>query len=127
MSALMESTSEFSNDDRNRSSRQKLEDLMSEIVERLNTRQGRQMALMLAGAEPESELFKAFSNKVILEARKRGMEIVDHAKSNGDYQSKMSPDIFVDMLLGLVFVRLLLRHDELNPELLAEVTRRFWD
>lgn len=45
--------------------------IINETVRRLNSRQGRRMALMLAGAEPESELFKAFSNRVILNGRTR--------------------------------------------------------
>lgn len=91
-----------------------LQSLIGEIVDRLNTKRGRQIALMLAGAEPDSELFKAFSNKVILEGRQRGLSILEGAQSIGEIDIGVDPALCIDMLLGAVFLRLLLRHDKLD-------------
>ncbi|MCG8491009.1 MAG: TetR/AcrR family transcriptional regulator [Sneathiellales bacterium] len=126
MSALMEGADQLSDEDAEKSNRQKLEDLVSEILERLNSKRGRQMALILAGAEADSEIFKAFSNKVILEGRARGLDILKQAKSSGEIEDTADPGILIDMVLGVIFLRLLLGHDELKTDLAMEAVKKIW-
>lgn len=127
MSALMEGADQLSDEDAKKSNQQKLEDLVSEILERLNSKRGRQMALILAGAEADSEIFKAFSNKVILEGRARGLDILEQAKAAGEIEKSADPGILIDMVLGVIFLRLLLGHDEMKADLAIEAVRKIWN
>ncbi len=88
-----------------------------EIVRRLNTKRGRHMALLLAGAEPDGELFKAFSNKVMLEGRAAGIALIEAGQGRGEINPALDAGLVMDLILGAIFVRLLLRHASLDEAL----------
>lgn len=91
-----------------------LEALIASIVERLNTKRGRQMALMLAAAEPDGELFKAFANRVMLEGRRAGIAIIEAGIARGELDGTLDAALAMDLILGAIFLRLLLRHAPLD-------------
>ena len=94
--------------------------LVESIVDRLNSRRGRQMAMMLASAEPDGELFKAFSNRVVLEGRERGLDLLKQEKAAGRIATDADCALAMDMVFGAVFLRLLLRHAPLDPAIGGE-------
>jgi AcrR family transcriptional regulator len=100
-----------------------LELLVEDIITRLNTKQGRQMALMLASAEPDSELFKAFANRVILQGRQRGLSILQQQMASGDIGEGTDLAVVIDMIFGAIMLRLLLRHEKLDVSLAQETIR----
>ena len=91
--------------------------LIETIVERLSTKRGRQMALMLAGSEPDSELFKAFSNRVVLEGRQQGLDLLEQQKASGQIRQDADTALAMDMVFGAVLLRLLLRNAPLEAEI----------
>lgn len=91
-----------------------LQTLIESIVERLGTKRGRQMALMLAAAEPDGELFKAFANRVMLEGRQNGTAIIEAGIAKGEIGAGLDPGLAMDLILGAIFLRLLLRHAPLD-------------
>lgn len=109
MSALLEADTSIGADGRG-----DLQALVRSIVERLNTKRGRQMALMLAAAEPDGELFKAFANRVMLEGRQAGIAIIEAGMARGDIDATLDPGLAMDLILGAIFLRLLLRHAPLD-------------
>ena len=94
-----------------------LRTLLRDMIARLDSRRGRQMALMLAGAEPESELFKAFSNRVMMDGRRRGAAILDAVKVRGEIRDDVDTGLCLDLIFGAVFLRLLLDHAPLGDAL----------
>lgn len=100
--------------------------LVEDIVTRLNSRRGRQMALMLAGAEADGELFKAFSNRVVLEGRKRGLEYLAAAQQQGKVDKGADIALAMDMVFGAVFLRLLLRHAPLDEDMAGAALDLLW-
>ncbi|MDO9488255.1 MAG: TetR/AcrR family transcriptional regulator, partial [Sphingomonadaceae bacterium] len=86
MSALLEADAESGADGRG-----DLRALIESIVERLNTKRGRQMALMLAAAEPDGELFKAFANRVMLEGRQAGIAMIEAGMASGEIDATLDP------------------------------------
>lgn len=94
--------------------------LMRRTMSRLNSRHGRQMALMLAGADPESEIFRAFANRVVLEGRREGLALLREAQAGGGLARGLSAEAAVDMAFGAVMARLLLRHEKLDDRLADE-------
>jgi len=109
MSALLEADSGTVADGRG-----DLQALVETIVERLNTKRGRQMALMLAAAEPDGELFKAFANRVMLEGRQAGLAIIEAGVASGKIDAALDAGLAMDLILGAIFLRLLLRHAPLD-------------
>ena len=94
--------------------------LLRRTISRLDSRHGRQMALMLAGADPDSEIFRAFANRVMLEGRREGLALLAAARADGALPPDFSPEAAVDMAFGAIMARLLLRHEKLNDRLAEE-------
>ena len=88
--------------------------LVETIIARLNTKRGRHMALMLASAEPDGELFKGFANRVILEGRNKGLVILQNEIVAGKIRHDADLKIALDMIFGAIMLRLLLRHELLD-------------
>lgn len=119
MSALLEADGGAETDGRG-----DLEALIASIVERLNTKRGRQMALMLAAAEPDGELFKAFANRVMLEGRRAGIAIIEAGIARGEIDGALDAALAMDLILGAIFLRLLLRHAPLDAGIARAVIDR---
>lgn len=113
MAALVDNAKEPDNADK-QSGVDDLKNLVDTVVERLNSKRGRQMALMLAGAEPDSELFKAFANRVVLEGRQKGLEILQAEQKAGRIRMDADLEMTLDLIFGAVLLRLLLRHAPLD-------------
>ncbi len=91
-----------------------IEELVESIITRLNTKRGRQMALMLASSEPDGELFKAFANRVILKGRQDGLAMLQAQKARGLIDADADLSLVLDMIFGAIMLRLLLRHEILD-------------
>ncbi len=84
------------------------------LIERLSTRQGRQVTLMMASAERDSEMAKAFRHRVILQGRDEGRAILERAMAAGDVRADLDVDVVLDLIYGPVFFRLLTGHGDLD-------------
>ncbi|WP_172294235.1 TetR/AcrR family transcriptional regulator [Pseudoruegeria sp. HB172150] len=94
------------------------------IVRAFATTRGRQIAVTLAAADPESEMTRAFRNRVILTSRETGRRLIEQAAARGEISFPTDIDVVLDMAYGPVFYRLLLGHLPLNPEFAAALVVR---
>jgi AcrR family transcriptional regulator len=78
------------------------------------TTRGRQVALTLASADPESEYTKAFRNRVILASREAGRLMVEKAIAAGEIVRPADVETLLDMIYGPLFYRLLVGHGSLD-------------
>lgn len=83
---------------------------LRELAARFSTRSGRSVTLMLAAAEPDSELAKAFRHRVILAARDEGRRLLRQAVAGGALRRGLDLDVALDLLYGPLFLRVLLGH-----------------
>lgn len=83
---------------------------LRELAGRFSARSGRSVTLMLAAAEPDSELAKAFRHRVILAARDEGRRLLRQAVTDGALRRGIDVDVALDMLYGPLFLRVLLGH-----------------
>lgn len=90
---------------------------MRGLVTAFASTRGRQVALALASADPESEFTKAFRNKVILASREAGRAILQGAIVSGEIASPPDLEVLLDMIYGPVFYRLLVGHQPLDAAL----------
>jgi AcrR family transcriptional regulator len=80
---------------------------------------GRSVTMMIAAAEQETELSKAFRNHFILARRNEGRAFLAGAMSNGEIRKDLDVDVALDLIYAPVFYRLLMGH--------APLTARFID
>jgi AcrR family transcriptional regulator len=84
------------------------------IVERFKSPSGRHVAALIAAADAETELSKAFRNHFILARRSEGVGLLREAIQAGDLHADLDVEIAVDLLYGPLFFRLLSGHAALN-------------
>ncbi|MEM7524011.1 MAG: TetR/AcrR family transcriptional regulator [Pseudomonadota bacterium] len=89
--------------------------LAEATVDRLASPSGRRMSQLLASADTDSELFKAFRNHVALESRERARGLIAAAQNDGALAADLDVDLALDMIFGAIFLRVLLRHEPLAP------------
>ncbi|RVO38033.1 TetR/AcrR family transcriptional regulator [Sinorhizobium meliloti] len=87
---------------------------MRSLIQAFATTRGRQIAMTLAAADPESEFTKAFRNQVILSSREAGRAMLLEAAARGEITLQQDLEVLLDMIYGPVFYRLLVGHRPLD-------------
>jgi AcrR family transcriptional regulator len=87
---------------------------VTRVVAAFANSRGRNAALMVASADPDSELSKAFRNQVMLASREEGKTIVLRGIKEGSLRRNINVDAAVDMIYGPIFYRLLVGHGLVN-------------
>ena len=87
---------------------------MQALVKAFATTRGRQIAMTLAAADPESEMTRAFRNRVILSSREAGRQLITEAVRRGEIPPPVEIETLLDMVYGPVFYRILAGHQPLN-------------
>jgi AcrR family transcriptional regulator len=97
------------------------------VVAIFSNPKGRNVALMVASADADSELSKAFRNQVILASRNEGRLLIMRGLRDGSIRPGINVDTVLDMIYGPVFYRLLIGHlplsDAFAKLLLREIRR----
>jgi AcrR family transcriptional regulator len=96
------------------------------LIAAFATRRGRQIAMTLASADPESEFTRAFRNRVILAGREAGRSILAVGVASGEISKPRDIEIMLDMLYGPVFYRLLVGHQPLDEQLGRRLVEHAW-
>jgi AcrR family transcriptional regulator len=84
------------------------------VVTAFASRAGRSAAALIASADPETEIAKAFRHHVILKCREQIRDIVMRGIGDGVIRDDVEIDIALDLVLSPVFFRLLLGHGPLD-------------
>jgi hypothetical protein len=82
---------------------------------------GRSVTLMIAAAETDTELSKAFRNHFILARRNEGRAFLASAISNGEIRRDLDIDVALDLIYAPVFYRLLMGHAPLTSRFIDDV------
>lgn len=110
-----------------RSARIRLAAHLGGVIAALATQRGRQIALTMASADPDSELAKAFRNQVILKSRETGRALIAQAVATGQLRPDTDIDTALDMVFGPLFFRLLVGHLPLSPQLADQLADMLFD
>jgi len=132
MAALMESTAAPEAGRPHASALTALRRQLRDIAATFASRTGRSVTQMLAAADPETELSKAFRHHFILARREEGRRMLAAAVANGELRRELDLDVTLDLLYGPVFFRILVGHapaderfcERLLDQLVAGLTRR---
>ena len=92
-----------------------------QVIAIFATLRGRQVTQMMAAAEPDSELSKAFRNQIILKCREDGRTILHRAQAKNLVRTPLDVDLVLDLIYGPIFYRLLAGHEKLSEETGREI------
>jgi AcrR family transcriptional regulator len=127
MAALMENESVTPPPRGGRSSLDSLRRQLRKVVSLFATSIGRNVATMIASADHDSELSRAFRNHFVMARREEGRALLLQAIGRGEIRRDADVEIVLDMLYGALFFRLLMGHaaldDALTNQLLEEALR----
>jgi AcrR family transcriptional regulator len=90
-----------------------LDDLSRQLVKvalAFASARGRNAALMVASADQDSELSKAFRNQVMLASREEGRSILKRAIAEKNVRKDIEIEVALDMIYGPIFYRLQVGH-----------------
>lgn len=87
---------------------------LRQIASRFASPTGRHITSMLAAADAESELGKAFRGHFVLARRAEGRAILEQGIADGEVRGDLDLEVALDELYGAVFFRLLLGHAPLD-------------
>jgi AcrR family transcriptional regulator len=93
-----------------RTARAKLAAQVGGVIAAFATPRGRQIALIMAATEGESELSKAFRNQIILGCREAGRAILTRAVERREIVPLDDMETVLDTIYGPIFYRLLAGH-----------------
>jgi AcrR family transcriptional regulator len=87
---------------------------LRDIAETFATRMGRSVTMMLATAEPDTELSKVFRHHFIVARREEGRAMLSRAIADGEVASDTDIEIALDLIYAPIFYRLLVGHGPLD-------------
>jgi AcrR family transcriptional regulator len=78
------------------------------VIAMFGNPRGRNVALMVASADADSELSIAFRNQVMLASREEGRVLIQRGMRDGSIRRGTDVDTALDMIYGPIFYRLLI-------------------
>jgi len=94
---------------------------LREVARVFSSPLGRSVTLMIAAAEQETELSKAFRNHFMLARRNEGRAFLINAMASGELRKDLDVEVALDLIYAPVFYRLLLGHAPLTASFMDEV------
>jgi AcrR family transcriptional regulator len=89
---------------------------LHKVAETFTTTTGRSVAAMIAAAQSETELAKAFRTHFILASREEGRRLLAAAVEEGDLQTGIDFEVVLDLIYAPLYFRLLMGHGKLTKE-----------
>jgi AcrR family transcriptional regulator len=124
MAALMEDGSIASSHPRGaQSALAALQKQLRRMVALFATPVGRNITTMIASADSDSELAKAFRNHFVLARRAEGRALLLQAVAGREIRQDTNVEIVLDMIYGAVFFRLLMGHAGLSDSLVRQLLK----
>lgn len=110
MAALMDAPAARATPARAKAPLRTLQAQLVGLCDTLASRQGRSVTAMIASADPDTEIAKAFRHHVVLARRSEGRELLASAVHAGDLRADVDLDAALDQLYGALFFRVLMGH-----------------
>lgn len=88
---------------------------------------GGTLAGLVADLQHDPELAEAFRTRYLAERRGMTCEVIARAIEEGDLDAELDPGFVVDLLIGPLYYRLLLGHDDVDPDVAERVLDRLLD
>jgi len=100
---------------------------MTQFLAILHSQRGRIVAALLGGGQADPELLSAFRERFLRPRREEAYKTLRRAIARGELPASLDLDLVLDILYGAIYMRFLIRHDELSETYIREVCRLVLD
>lgn len=97
---------------------------MGQFLAILRGPRGRIVAAMLGAGQSDRDLLAAFRERFLRPRRAEAYKTLRRGIERGELPKDLDLDLVLDILYGAIYMRFLIRHDELNENYIREVCRR---
>jgi len=96
---------------------------MNQFLGILRTRRGRIVAELLGAGQSDPKLLEAFRERFLRPRRQEAYRTLRRGIERGELPRNLDLDLVLDILYGAMYMRFLIRHDELSASYVEEVCR----
>jgi AcrR family transcriptional regulator len=89
---------------------------MCQLVRVFRSRRGRIVCAILAAGQSDKELIEAFRERFLWPRRREAYATLQRGIARGELRKDLDPDLLLDSLYGPIYMRFLIRHDQLTSE-----------
>jgi AcrR family transcriptional regulator len=94
---------------------------MNQFLGILRTRRGRIVAELLGAGQADPKLLEAFRERFLRPRRQEAYKTLRRGIERGELSRSLDLDLVLDVLYGAMYMRFLIRHDELSESYVKEV------
>jgi AcrR family transcriptional regulator len=87
---------------------------MRRVVRVFRSQRGKVVAALLGGGQSDPELIAAFRERFLWPRRRQAYQTLQRGIDRGELPADIDMDLTLDSLYGPIYMRFLIRHDELN-------------
>lgn len=96
---------------------------MKEFVALLNSPTGRIVAAVIAAGQHDPELMQEFRARFLRRRRQEAYHTLQRGIDRGELPPGLDLDLVLDLLYGGIYMRFLIRHDELSEQYVNDICR----
>jgi AcrR family transcriptional regulator len=89
---------------------------MRQVIKIFRSRRGRILSAILAAGQSDREVIAAFRDRFMRPRRQEAYATVRRGIARGELRKGVDLDLLLDSLYGPIYMRFLIRHDELTPD-----------
>jgi AcrR family transcriptional regulator len=89
---------------------------MRQVIKIFRSRRGRILAAILAAGQSDADLITAFRERFMRPRRQEAYATLRRGILRGELRKGIDLDLLLDSLYGPIYMRFLIRHDELTPD-----------
>jgi len=89
---------------------------MRKLIRVFRSERGKVVAALLAGGQSDPELLEAFRERFLWPRRRQAYKTLQRGIDRGELPRSSDLDLILDSLYGPIYMRFLIRHDQLNDE-----------
>ena len=94
---------------------------MGQFLKILHSPRGRIVAALLGAGQSDPELLEAFRERFLRPRRQEAYKTLRRGIERGELPNGLDLDVVLDILYGAIYMRFLIRHDELSEGYIREV------
>jgi AcrR family transcriptional regulator len=96
---------------------------MRQVIKIFRSRRGRILAAILAAGQSDRGLIAAFRERFMRPRRQEAYATLQRGIQRGELPGGLDMDLLLDALYGPIYMRFLIRHDELTPAFIDQLCR----
>jgi len=94
---------------------------MRRLIRIFRSKRGKVVAALLAGGQSDPELIEAFRERFLWPRRRQAYKTLQRGIDRGELRRNSNLDLILDSLYGPIYMRFLIRHDELREEFADQI------